>query len=1051
MNPLSTTFRAALIAALSLLFIFKSHSQTTLLPFGSSWKYWANSQANAPAAGWDNPSSSETGWSTGTGEFGYGDGDEGTCVPSGASGTVCMPTATATKYVTTYFRTTVNIPNPALYSGFILNMKRDDGIVVYINGTERYAENMPAGRTYATLALANADDDGDDIITTTLPIGNFISGDNVIAVELHQAVATSSDISFDLELIGSNIPVNLISFGDSWRYLDNGSNQNTAWKETGFNHNLWAQGNSELGYADGPATTVSFGSDANNKHITTYFRKNFNITNLASFGDLTLNIIRDDGMVVYVNGVEVVRDNLPGGTIAYNTHASAAISGAGETTPVNFSLSPCNFVEGANTIAVEMHQSDGASSDLSFDLELFGTPAGGTPLLTRGPYLQMGNETAITIRWRTSVSCYGRVQVGPSSGVYTTATVSETCPTTEHVVRITGLTADTKYFYSIGATDGTVFQGNGENFFTTVPPANSSRKIRIAAFGDCGRGNATFQDQTLSQYRTYLTNNSIDAPDAWILLGDNAYSSGTDQEYTNNFFGIYGNNILKNHKLYPAPGNHDYGNNSSNKQSRTMPYFRNFTIPINGECGGVPSTKPNFYSYDIGNIHFLSLDSWGLETDNSHMGSTNSTLKNWINADLAANTKKWTVAYWHHGAYTKGSHDSDSESELVAIRQNFITYLEQRGVDLVICGHSHVYERGYLLKNFTGPWTSFNSATHAVSTSSAKYTSNTACPYIYNTSPANHGTVYVTAGSTGANASQVAGFNAYAFPFSVADGGIFYFEVEGNRLDAKMLRRNGTIFDNFTILKDVNREISETITIGTPITLTASWPGNHNWDNAGATTRSINFTPSIEGTSVINVTDDFGCVTDKFTIIATNSLPVNLIRYTAVLNAGKVNVAWTTASETNSKHFTIERSGNLRDFEPIGQVIAAGNSADEHDYSFVDYSPLPGTSYYRLSQTDIDNRIHHYDVKKIINTAEKGFTVKQLSEGNGLLVLSINSSGTDKLNLRVFDMSGKEVGTRQIQISAGTRRVEIGLKPGTYVWQIRNRQEEVTSQVVVVK
>ena len=169
------------------------------------------------------------------------------------------------------------------------------------------------------------------------------------------------------------------------------------------------------------------------------------------------------------------------------------------------------------------------------------------------------------------------------------------------------------------------------------------------AFGDCGRGNSTYQDENLTNYRNYLSTNSIDAPDAWILLGDNAYSSGTDAEYTSNFFGIYGGNILKNHKLYPAPGNHDYGNTSANKYSRSMPYHTIFTVPKSGECGGVASNKQNFYSYDIGNIHFLSLDSYGTEVDATDMlTSGTSTLKTWIDADLAANTKKWIVAYWHH-------------------------------------------------------------------------------------------------------------------------------------------------------------------------------------------------------------------------------------------------------------------------------------------------------------------------------------------------------------------------------------------------------------------
>ncbi|MBK7292015.1 MAG: metallophosphoesterase [Chitinophagaceae bacterium] len=119
-------------------------------------------------------------------------------------------------------------------------------------------------------------------------------------------------------------------------------------------------------------------------------------------------------------------------------------------------------------------------------------------------------------------------------------------------------------------------------------------------------------------------------------------------------FGIYGSTLLKNHKLYPSPGNHDYANNSGNKSSRSMPYHQNFTVPQNGEAGGVASNHQNYYSYNVGNIHFLSLDSYGTESDGTSIETSGgSALKTWIDADLAANTSKWIVAYWHHPPYTK--------------------------------------------------------------------------------------------------------------------------------------------------------------------------------------------------------------------------------------------------------------------------------------------------------------------------------------------------------------------------------------------------------------
>ena len=397
---------------------------------------------------------------------------------------------------------------------------------------------------------------------------------------------------------------------------------------------------------------------------------------------------------------------------------------------------------------------------------------------------------------------------------------------------------------SIG-TSTTVQQESANNFFTTVPPASTTRKIRIAAFGDCGRegGNATNQTNSYNGYQAFLTSNSIDAADAWLLLGDNAYNVGNSTEYTNSFFTPYGGNtrqILRNHKLYPSPGNHDYNNagigGTADRRLRTWHYFSCFTTPQNAECGGIASTKPNYYSFDIGNIHFLSLDSWGLEqTDSdSWMGSVSPTtvMKNWIASDLLANTKKWVIAYWHHPPYTKGSHNSDSETELGQIRASINVFLETKGVDLIISGHSHAYERSYLLRNFTGAWNSFVAGTHAANSSSAKWNGAVnSGPYKYNSSdvanpvsPLNHGTVYVVAGNTGAFNSSTTNFNAFAMPNATTNAGTFFIEVEDNRLDGRMINHTtGTTFEKFTIIKDGgNRSTVYNITLGQSQVLNAS-------------------------------------------------------------------------------------------------------------------------------------------------------------------------------------------------------------------------------------
>lgn len=174
----------------------------------------------------------------------------------------------------------------------------------------------------------------------------------------------------------------LIAPGAVWRYLDNGTDQGAAWRATSFDASTWKSGTAQLGYGDGDeATVVTFGSSSSDKFITTYFRKSFEIADPAAIAALDVRLIRDDGAVVYLNGTEVWRNNMPSGTIGYTTPAASAISGTGESTWLTQSLSPALLVAGNNVLAVEIHQDRADSSDISFDFEL-AAGAGPAPAVT---------------------------------------------------------------------------------------------------------------------------------------------------------------------------------------------------------------------------------------------------------------------------------------------------------------------------------------------------------------------------------------------------------------------------------------------------------------------------------------------------------------------------------------------------------------------------------------------------------------------------------------------------------------------------------------------
>lgn len=668
----------------------------------------------------------------------------------------------------------------------------------------------------------------------------------------------------------------IINLGGAWKYLDNGSNQGSAWKEPGFDDGTWASGNAKLGYgAADVVTTLSYSPNANQKHATTYFRRKFNITNLSQFVSFKLSVIRDDGMVVYVNGVEVARENVLSGPPMYNQYAPKDITSSNVTSPIDFVIPPCAFQEGDNTIAVEMHQATPISADMFFNLRLVANPpSASAATLTRGPYLQVGGKEAITVRWRTSQPCLGKVLVGTTVGNYSVASAAEDCPQTDHELRVTGLQPDTKYFYRIATTGGAVFQGNASNFFTTLPPDSTKRKLRFSVFGDCGfpDTNLGYQDDAYAEYQSFLQKNNIEAPDGWLLLGDNAYYYGTDAEYSSNFFNVYGS-ILKNHKLYPAPGNHDYTSSIYNQKDHNVAYFSNFSLPQNAELGGVASKNPAYYSFNVGDVHFLALDSYGVEQGDTRLYDTLGPQAQWVKADLDANTKKWVVAYFHHPPYTMGSHNSDTEEEHIKIRNNFTRILERYNVDLVLAGHSHDYERSKLINGHYGLEATYSDANFAKSKSSGKYVNASSCPYVTSSAEGKKGTVYVVSGSAGAMGGTQTGYPHNAMPYSLNDGGVFYFEVEDNRLDAKFIRRDGDIWDQFTILKDVNQQKVYTAEPEMPLTLTASWPGNYAWQS-GEKSRTVSILPA-EKDSIYRVSDSLGCITDKFTVLAAYNYTFN--------------------------------------------------------------------------------------------------------------------------------------------------------------------------------
>ena len=164
--------------------------------------------------------------------------------------------------------------------------------------------------------------------------------------------------------------------GDYWKYADNGVEPAVGWRGLPFDDGSWSDGLAKFGYGDGDeTTTLNFGGTSSDRHITTYFRRRFYLDDPLDYSGLMASVLVDDGAVIYLNGVEVQRVNMPSGAIAFSTRANGAVGGGNEETFFDWVLDSADLVAGENIIVVEIHQSSSSSSDLGFDLTLSGTLA----------------------------------------------------------------------------------------------------------------------------------------------------------------------------------------------------------------------------------------------------------------------------------------------------------------------------------------------------------------------------------------------------------------------------------------------------------------------------------------------------------------------------------------------------------------------------------------------------------------------------------------------------------------------------------------------------
>lgn len=287
--------------------------------------------------------------------------------------------------------------------------------------------------------------------------------------------------------------------------------------------------------------------------------------------------------------------------------------------------------------------------------------------LTRGPYLQLADESGVTVVWRTDSPGVGAVRFGLPGAL--TGRVVESAATTTHVVRLSGLTASTRYAYAL-EQDGAPLLAGEDLSFRTYPARGAPEPFRFFAWGDSGDGSVR-QARVAQRMQA-----QVGEPAFALILGDIIYPAGEAENYDPHYFRPYAP-LLRRMVIWPTLGNHDV------MTAEGAPYLDAFYLPTNN-----PQATERYYSFDYGNAHFVSL-----ATDGADLSPGSPQLK-WAADDLARSNATWKFVFFHRPPYSGGNHPDARD-----VQAGIVPTLEAANADVVFCGHSHVYERTYLLQN----------------------------------------------------------------------------------------------------------------------------------------------------------------------------------------------------------------------------------------------------------------------------------------------------------------------------------------------------------------
>ncbi|MCI0405215.1 MAG: alkaline phosphatase D family protein [candidate division Zixibacteria bacterium] len=478
-----------------------------------------------------------------------------------------------------------------------------------------------------------------------------------------------------------------------WKYYADTAYPDLSWNQAGHDDSGWPFGPGILGYGEAYiSTTVPYGPDINNKYITTLFRHAFQLNgDPAEITQLKLAANYDDGFVAYLNGTEIARRSLPGGTILHATLALSHEALAYEAMDVSNYIR--NLMQGTNVLAVEVHQTTAASTDLVWDAELVAstsqvefvwsgavTP---TSAVVKAKLVPEGGIARLTVSATPDFS-------SPIYSNWDTALTAEN----NRVVRleVTGLTPSQRYYYAVevgGALDSTKI-----GRLQTFPADTGSFAFAFSADALTGSNHPVFE-----------TIRSLD-PLFFFHLGDFHYQNISVNDpnlYRQAFEAVLASpNQSRLYREFPIAyiwDDHDYGPNDADSTApgrqaarltyqEYVPYY-----PLAAGGGDVPI----YYTFDVGRVHFIVCDSRSARSPDGAPDDANKTMlgaaqKAWFKQELLNSKSNHPLIVWVNTLPWIGASGSDAWSAYQTERRELADFLKANGIKnlCMLSGDAHM-------------------------------------------------------------------------------------------------------------------------------------------------------------------------------------------------------------------------------------------------------------------------------------------------------------------------------------------------------------------------